>query len=250
MLAWSIIWAVGIAVAPSCDAARAQYESLAFDAALAALENAPPSPDCFEVEALVKLALGRRSEAAAAFRTLFERAPDHRIDMRALAPGDRRFIETIRTEMEPLSVDVEADWIGPTALRLRMVMQGGLRSADRVRFETAVGPTVAGGVVPLIGRVATTTLTVGVDAVADRMVVRVRAQTPNGRTVHESEVRRTLAARVPAPRARVATDTDGWPWWVWALGAAVVVGATVTTVVLVQPDSPDASGTSGGIEIP
>ncbi len=245
------MWAVGIAAAPGCDAARAHYEALAFDEALVALDNAPPASGCFEVEALVKLALGRRAEAAVAFRSLFERDPDYRIDTRALAPGDRKFIATIRSELEPVSVEVKVDWRQRTALRVQMALQGGLRGAARIRFEAAVGPTVAGGVVPLVGGVATTTLSIGADAVADRMMLRVRAQTANGRTVHEYEVRRLLPPRPPlASSGASSADEGGWPWWVWTLGAVVVVGAAVTTVVLVQPESPDATGTAGGIEIP
>ena len=258
MLASSITFAVALAAqtpASNCDAARGHYEALAFDQALATVKaERPSSPGCLEVEALVLLALGRRSEAEARLRTLFGQWPDHTVDRRALAPAERGFIDRIRTEARPLTVKLQVDWIGHDAVRATFVLQGGLRGGRQLRYETIAGLTPVAGTVRIVGRSATVTIEFPPGVQPAQLRVRVTVVDDVGRAVHGESLVATLpvrpAAPAGAPMAPAPADDGGWPWWVWAIGAAVVAGAAVTTVVLVQPDRPDASGTLGGIEIP
>ena len=258
MLALSIIMAAGAVGQPPCDAAREHYESLAFDDALAAIERATArSATCFEVEALVLMALDRRSEAEAVLRTLFEDWPEHAVDVRALAPPDRALIERVRAISRPLAVEVSAGWLLHTALLLEFRVQGGLRGAKRLRYRGAVvdeeGTEVVRlqDAVSLTERSASVTVQIPREAAANALHLRVGALDAVGRTLHAVDLERPLGAR-PAERqpGRAEVSETSVPWWVWAIGGAVLVGAAVTTVVLVQPDDPDASGTAGRIRVP
>lgn len=233
---------------PDCGAARVHYESLAFREALAAVDRASPlAPSCLEVRALVLMALGRQREAETTLWSLFARWPDHPVDQRALSPSDRAFIDRIRADARPLSIKLGVEWQTNTALRLRFELQGGLRGADRLRYRARLGPTEALGRAPIVDRVATAVLDAPSTSTDDGLRLQLGVLDRVGRIVHEQALRATLP---PRPTPAVADDDDGWPWWVWAVGAAVVVGATVTTVVLVQPGAPDASGTLGRVEVP
>ena len=238
-----------VAASSGCDAAKAHYEALAFDAALDALQGERRSATCLEVKALVLLALDRRSEARTALKSLFAQWPAHPIDMRPLAPADRSLIRRIQRAYAPMTVRLEAGWLVHTAVRLQVQVTGGLRDARRVRFDATIGSTVSTGTAPLVGRVATTTVSVPMEPSTESqptLILRVQVLGEGGRTVYGSEFRQTLPAR-PAPPP---VETAAVPWWVWAVGAAVVVSAAVTTVVLVQPSDPDVSGTLGGREVP
>ncbi|MEM7678763.1 MAG: hypothetical protein AAF449_22505, partial [Myxococcota bacterium] len=102
---------VAVAVAGDCERARAQYEDLALEEALQSSFSDPTNPVCQEVRALVLIALGRRTDAETTLHTLFEKWPDHPVDLRALAPIERAFIGRIRAARRPLSVDVTAEWL-------------------------------------------------------------------------------------------------------------------------------------------
>ena len=247
-----MIWAGIVASSSTCAAARAHYEGLAFEAALAATAaDTPLPPACAEVRGLVLLALGRRGEAEAVFRRLFERHPRHPVDVRALAPSDRSFIDRVRAQAEPMALDVSAGWLVHTTVRLEVRVKGGLQGAARVRFEGSVAGSPASGVVDLVGRVATTTVTVAPGAFTEPLALMVTVEAGSGRKVYAQQVVRPLPARPPPPPIRtVQAESDGVPWWVWTLIGVGVVGAVVTTVVVVQPDDPDADGTLGRIRVP
>lgn len=142
MLVLSIMGLLAFASATTCEAARAQYEDLAFEAALKTVEGARSDPVCLEVRALVLLAMDRRTDARSTLLALFEKHPNHPVDLRALAPSDRTFIERVRAARRPMAVESVAEWLVHSTLRLQFIVQGGLRRARRVEYRATIGSHV------------------------------------------------------------------------------------------------------------
>lgn len=246
-----------VAQTPSCADAEDQYRALDLEKALATAEQAlaadPARPlPCLQTAALALLVLGRTEEARARLVELFERAPDHRIEDASLAPAMRELIEQTRASLAPLSARVTARWIVHESLRIDFALDGGLRGARSVRFETALAPQggTMTGKVDLEGRAATATVAVPVRADAKTMTVNGRVVDDLGREVHQFSSQILLPER-PANGAEVVEVSAGTPWWVWGLVGAAVVGSAVTVAVIAQPGTVDTPGQSlGRIEVP
>lgn len=236
-----------------CAPARADWEALSFEEALAGaslvLERDPSRPlECLEVKALAAIVLGRGEVARIALGELFERAPDHPVHDPSLSPAQRADIEVIRESVRPLHATVRPRWLIHDALRVDVALQGGLRDASRVRLRVQLGPSEQPAMVELDGRVATAT--VSVPASLDEARVRVTGQvlTALERVVHQFETELLLPPRPPPPEV-VVVDGGGLPWFVWTGLGLVAAGASAVIVVLAQPDLPDASRTAGRVEV-
>lgn len=252
----SIIAAVLAATAPaSCEAARADYESLSLEAALEKAEaelakSAERRPECLEVKALSLMVLGRSDEARAAFRDLFSREIDHVVGDRSLAPSQRELIEDVRESVRPLRATVRAQWLVRDLLRLEVLLGGGLRGADHLRYELELKPagTKQAGVISLVGRVATATVAIPAEATVGTIALSGRVIDQQSRVLHTFENESILPARPPPPE-RVDGDGAGVPWFVWVGIGAGVIGASVAIAVLAQPSGPDCGSTAGCFEI-
>lgn len=252
----SIIAAVLAATAPaSCEAARADYESLSLEAALEKAEaelakSAERRPECLEVKALSLMVMGRTDEARAAFRDLFSREIDHLVADRSLAPSQRELIEDVRESVRPMRATVKAQWLVHDLLRLDVVLGGGLRGATHLRYELELKPegTKQTGTIALIGRVATATAAIPKDTAAGTLALAGRVLDQRDRVIHTFENESILPARPPPPD-RVEGDGAGVPWFVWVGIGAGVIGASVAIAVLAQPSGPDCGSTAGCYQI-
>lgn len=236
-----------------CSGARGQYEALALEEALLAasqiLEKDASRPlECLEVKALVHLVLNQPDDAKSALSELFERAPDHRVDDPSLSPAMRETIEAVRASVRPLAVRASARWLIHEAVRLDLLLEGGLRDATRVRWETEVLPGAERkvGEVRLAGRAATATVAVASDAEASQLRLTGQVLNDVGHVLHQFSSELLLAPR-PASTERVVeveTAPTLWPIWL-AVGVAVVAGG-VAIGFLAQPDLPDGPDESVG----
>ncbi len=247
VLAW-------VAGAP-CDDARNHYEALsperALDVAQAALarDDTRPLP-CLEIRALALLVMGRREDARAAFAELFERDPRRVIDDPSLSPPLAALIEAEREAARPLAAQVRVSWAAADALRLDVVLDGGLRGAKAVRWQVAGTPAAlaAAGQAQLSGRVATATVAVGAELDVARLVVRGAVVGGAQQLIHRFDHETLLG---PRPIARGDGD-DGGLGWGWLLVGGLVVGAAaagVSIAVLAQPELPDTGGTIGRVDV-
>ena len=243
--------------APSCEEARAQYQALALEEALAIAtsvldaDQARPLP-CLEVKALVHLILNQDEDAKAALVEIFERSPDHAVDDPSLSPATREAIEGIRESVRPLEAKVSAAWIFRESLRMDVVLQGGLRNAARVRYRTEAMPAgeAREGEVLLLGRAATATVAVSADAQADLLRINGQVLDGVGRVLHQFSSEMLLPLRPQANTQIVEVESGGVHWAVWVgIVAAVVVGAGITIGLTVPPDKPNCTGTAGCIEL-
>lgn len=250
--------APGESMAGPCTTARHAYEALDLDAALQraelGLHGDAGAQQCLEVRGLVLLALGRTEEATATLSTLFEVSPDYAVDARGLAPSTRNLIEGIREEVRPLEVRVRPRWILRETLMIDMGLQGGLRGAARVRYRLKLGPVglETRSELPLIGASVTATVHVPSALHASTLELTGEVLDEVGRRVTTFSSQQVLQQR-PAPERPASSPaappevSASLPWWLWVVAGAVVVGGAVTAVVLVSPDTPDASGTLGGV---
>jgi hypothetical protein len=238
----------------ACTEARALYEALSIEPALALAESRlSQGPDrplaCVEVAALALMVSGRLDEARARLTELFERDPDHVLEDPSLPPALRRSIEQIRDEVRPLQSHLTARWLIHESLRLDVALEGGLRDATLVRYRAVVGPAGAElvGELPLVGRAATGTIAVGAEVEARTLRVSGQIVGRSGRVLHQLSSEMLLPER-PATRDQVVVES-GVPWWIWVVVGAVTIGAAVTVAVVAQPDLPDAKGTFGRGEL-
>jgi hypothetical protein len=240
---------------PTCALAERQYQALDLDKALATavavLEHSPERPlECLEISALALLVLGRTEEAKGALVELFERAPDRSIRDESLAPATRALIEQTRAELVPLAARVTARWIVHESLRVDFALDGGLRGARSIRFDTTVGPggETSSDKVDLEGRAATATVTVAAGVDAKTMAVAGRVTDALGREVHQFSSQILLPDR-PDSSEQIVEVESGPAWWIWAVVGAVVVGSAVTVAVVAQPTLPEPAGI-GRAEVP
>lgn len=239
---------------PACAAARAQYEALSVESALATAEERlkagaeRPLP-CVEVSALSLLVSGRLEEARARLTELFEREPSRAILDPSLPPALRRTIEQIREEVRPLESRLSARWLIHESLRLDVALDGGLRDAQLVRYTGTFGPEEiqVSGELPLVGRGATGTIAVAADTDARTLRIRGQVVGKSGRVLHQLSAELLLPER-PASKDKVIVE-GGTPWWIWVVVGAVTIGAAVSVAVIAQPSLPDAKGTFGRGEL-
>jgi|GEM_PF-2144436 len=242
-----------------CTTARHEYEGLSLQQALgtaeAGLQQAPGALACLEVQALVLLALDRTEDARAALGTLFEIAPEHVVRDDSLSPSTRAFIEQIRAEVRPLSASVTPRWIVRSSLRLDMRLEGGLRGAQRIRYQLQVGPTALedAGEVQLLGPAATATVHVPVHIEARTLSVSGEVVDQVGRRVTNFSSQLLLPPRpLAAPTAATVSSPEsagGVPWWLWAAAGVVVAAGAVSAGLLLRPDAPSADQTLGRVEL-
>jgi hypothetical protein len=123
----------------ACAHARAEYEELSFEEALQSAERELASdPDrplaCLEVKALVLIVLNRLDEGREVLKELFARQPDIPLEDPSLSPAQRENIESLRENLRPMSAKAKARWVSHDALRVDVLLSGGLRDAARVRY--------------------------------------------------------------------------------------------------------------------
>lgn len=247
VLAW-------VAAAP-CDDARNHYEALsperALDVAQATLARDGERPlECLEIRALALLVMGRREDARAAFAELFERDPARIIDDPSLSPPLAALIEAEREAARPLAAQVRVSWASSAALRLDVVLDGGLRGARAIRWQVAGGPgaLAAAGQAELVGRVATATVAVGAELDVARLGVRGAVVGGGQQLLHRFEHETLLGPR-PLPRDDDGDEGLGWGWLVIGGLIAGAAAASVSIAVLAQPERPDTGGTIGRVDV-
>lgn len=240
------------APAAPCGEARALYESLSLEAAVEAatteLRRGPDRPlACLEVRGLGLLVLGRLEEARPAFSELFARDPDYAIQDPSLSPSMLGVIVGIREEARPLVATGRARWLVRESLRLDVQLVGGLRRAERVRYEAETSPDLQreAGFMPLVGRAATATVAVPPDATIDALRLRAEVLDAEGKVVASFEDRLVLGLRPEAAEASASPVL--WP--IFAGAGVVAVAATVVIIVLSQPRLPDPKGTLGRVPL-
>ncbi|MFO0726715.1 MAG: hypothetical protein U1E65_23205 [Myxococcota bacterium] len=242
-----------LAAAPSpCAEARALYESLSIEAAVeSASKELSRNPDrplaCLEVRGLGLLVQGRMEEARPAFAELFSREPDYPVKDASLSPSMLDLITRVREESRPLTAVARARWMLRSSLRLDVLLEGGLRHADRVRWAVETGPEQLrdAGTMPLVGRAATAT--VAIPASADIVRARVLGDVldPSGRALAHFDDQLLLP-----PRPEEVESSSGVPLWpIFAGAGALAVGATVVIIMLAQPHLPDTKGTLGRVPL-
>lgn len=229
------------AVPDRCPEARNLYESLELERAIEAadrrLAQDPSRPlGCLEVRALGLLVLGRDDEARIAFAELFERAPEHPVRDPSLSPSMRRVIDAIREEVRPLDVQLRARWLSREALRLDVLLQGGLRGARSLRYRAAMAPRgeSSEGRMELTGRTGSATIATGAADVS-LLSIAVEVLDERERIVHRASREVLAGAR---PELAPSPEDSGVSWPVWIGVGAAAIAATTAIVLLSQPDAP------------
>lgn len=247
-----------IAKRDTCAEARASYESLSLERAVevadVALAKDPGNLACLEIKGLSLLVLGQMDRAHAVLDDLFLRSPDYPIKDPSLSPALKEAIDGVRENARTLSAVIHARWLIRDALRIDVVLEGGLRDAAKVRYraQTKPAPLSQTGLVDILGRVASATIAVG--TASDVRAVRVSGSilNPGGRAVTHFETELQVPNRPKGPdpeRVIVEVDRGGFNWPVWVGVGLAAIGAAVVIGILAQPRLPDTAGTVGRAEI-
>lgn len=252
-LLWSSVGAV------DCAEARHQYGAMEPERAIETVEavlagDATRPLPCLEVKALALLVVGQLGSAKRTLQELFSRDAGYQIVDPSLSPAMRDTIEQIRQTAAAMSAQVRARWLIHDSLRVDVVLQGGLRGAERVRYSTfsTPGEERSNGEMDLVGRTASATVAVLTPGEVTSIAISGVVLAAGERVVHEFSSKIPLVGRPapPAPREVVVEVGDGIPWPVWLGVGLGVVGAAVAIGVLAQPSLPDTEGTVGRVEIP
>jgi hypothetical protein len=238
-----------------CKDARNAYEALSLEDALARVDrelaDATPKPiACLEVKALSLIVLGRLDEARAVLVEIFSRDPDDALVDPSLSPAQRATIDGIRESLQPLKASVRARWLVRESIRIDVMLQGGLRGANRVRINVETEPDQrqpSAAEIPLVGSVATATVSVpsAVEVSRIRVAGSVFASA-DGLLDFSSELlldQRPEPPKTPEPEPILPT------WLLWSGIGAAAIGALLAVVFIAQPKPPNASGTLGELNV-
>ncbi|MBL8604886.1 MAG: hypothetical protein JNK72_23360 [Myxococcales bacterium] len=243
---------------------RQQYEDLRYEEAIQTLSAAlirrgnTPAQEAqiYESLGLAYLALSRNEEAEGAFRLLFARAPQHRLDG-SIAPRVREFFEQARQhwerdgrpgaaqpteaprELRPVSIEhrsppehprlteltLDASMVDPDRRAAQLVLAW--RAGSTGLFHRQVGQRSG-------GRYASSVP--GAEVRPPVLEYYFEAVDPNGIAV-ASRGDAYAPLRVVVPEARRTAITSRW--WFWAGAAALVAGVAVGSYFIFSGDSAD-----------
>ncbi len=235
------------------------YRQLDFPGCVEAMQRALDVPgvldahrlEAYETMGAAFVVLDREADAAAAFRSMFEIDPYHRVREPSGSPKIERFVENERRSFVPdaaLDPSVELHALLPRAARvgrafdLRVQVRGsGRRPMARLDLFLRGDEETVWRSVRLSGDGFDFAGEVEVAATPGALDLYVQARDAQDRVV--ARAGEPLAPLVVELRERLAEDAFYRKWWFWTLVGVVVVGAAVGIGIAVRGGENAPNGT-------